>query len=269
MVNKSGDPIAFWQQMVGEMQKSFTAFTRLRPLGAARSSSDDPATGSGNGQKPMADLMENYFAGMNVPSRGQLTALNERLASIEGELAETRALLKELLGAAKVPLPASKPPVDLAPQLNEIKSLLDALLAASKAQPVAPAPVDVTPELNEIKALLNELVATSKAPPPGTKPAIDATPQLSEIKALLDQILKAAQPSGPAPMASIEAQLREIREVLDRVMKPSPPAEPEPGAVETAPGTAEPVRPGKSRNKKHGGGPDRGSRQGNDAPSGT
>ncbi|BAM91074.1 hypothetical protein S58_50950 [Bradyrhizobium oligotrophicum S58] len=257
MVNKSGDPIAFWQQMVGEMQKSFTAFTRLRPMGATtRPSSDDSATGSGNGQKPMVDLMENYFAGMNVPSRGQLTALNERLASIEGELAETRAVLKELLGAAKVPLPASKPPADLAPQLNEIKSLLDALVAASKVPPPVAAPqVDVTPALSEIKALLNELVAASKVPQPQTKPPADVSPQLSEIKALLDQMLntaKAADPSG------IEAELREIRTALDSLLKPSTAAEAQPEPVDVAPKAADAgQRPGKSRNKKPqtGGGP--------------
>lgn len=250
MVNKSSDPIAFWQQMVGEMQKSFSVFTRLRPA-TPRQSPDDPATGSGNGQKPMADLMENYFAGMNVPSRGQLTALNERLASIEGELAETRALLKELLATAQVSPSASKPLADLAPQLNEIKGLLDALLAASKAQPpVAAPPVDVTPELNGIKGLLNELLAASKAPQPVAK-AVDVTPQLTEIKALLDQMLNATKITDPAPTVAIEAELREIRAALDSLRTPSTSAEAASIAVEAAPSAAEPAsRPGKSRHKK-------------------
>ncbi|MGJ4929536.1 hypothetical protein ACQR1I_23480 [Bradyrhizobium sp. HKCCYLS2038] len=232
MVNKSGDPIAFWQQMVGEMQKSFTAFTRLRPIGAARSS-DDPAT-SGNGQKPMADLMENYYAGMNVPSRGQLTALNERLAVIEGELAETRTLLKELLTATKLPAPAPKPAADLAPQLNEIKGLLDKLVAASKS---VPAPADVRPELNEIKGLLDRLVAASQAPQPEAKPAVDVTPQLSEIKALLGEVLNAAKEPPLAPVA-LEAEPEQSAE--------SPPKE--------ALKAAELPRQGKARNKKPGAG---------------
>ncbi|MGJ4997467.1 hypothetical protein [Bradyrhizobium sp. HKCCYLR20261] len=272
MTNKSGDPIAFWQQMVGEMQKSFTAFTRLRPMGAATGTSNDPAT-SGNGQKPMADLMENYFAGMNVPSRGQLTALSERLTSIESELAETRALLKELLAATKVPAPTVKPAPDLAPQLSEIKGLLDVLVATSKVPPsVAPAPVDVTPELHEIKALLGELVAASKAPRPDVKPPVDLTPQLSEIKALLDQLLNGAPAQEPAAAASIEVELREIRSALDVLVKQTrhagegaeatevppptevPPKTEAPASAEAAPKAAEPVRHGKSRNKKHGGG---------------
>ncbi|MGC2776239.1 MAG: hypothetical protein WA418_11480 [Bradyrhizobium sp.] len=253
MVNKSSDPIAFWHQMVGEMQKSFNIFTRLRPATATqRQSPDDPATGSGNGQKPMADLMENYFAGMNVPSRGQLTALNERLASVEGELSEMRALLKELLATAQLPPSASKPPADPAPQLNEIKGLLDALVAASKAQPpVAAAPVDVTPELNGVKGLLNELLAASKVPQPATKPAVDVTPQLSEIKALLDQMRNAAKAPDPTPTVAIEAELREIRAALDALLKPATPIEAASGAVEAAPNAAELAsRPGKSRHKK-------------------
>ena len=256
MVNKSGDPIAFWQQMVGEMQKSFTAFTRLRPMGTtSHPSSDDSATGSGTGQKPMADLMENYFAGMNVPSRGQLTALNERLASIESELAETRALLKELL-AAKAPAVAPQLAADVGPQLNEIKGLLDTLVAASKVQPRAP--VDLTPELNEIKALLDGLVAASKAPP-------DVTPQLGEIRGLLDKLLNATRPSDTAPL---EAELREIRTALDTLLKVSQPGEGEPTATEVVPRASE--RPGKSRNKKHGGAPaGPGARPGNDVPSGS
>jgi len=171
MVNKSGDPIAFWQQMVGEMQKSFTAFTRLRPLGTtSRASTDDPATGSGNGQKPMADLMENYFAGMNVPSRGQLTALNERLALIEGELAETRALLNQVLAAAKAPPTPAPAPV-----------------------------VDVRPDLSEIKALLNQVLNAANAPQPAAGPAIEA--ELREIRAALDSLLKPSVAADAEPVA--------------------------------------------------------------------
>src|SRR3954470_5025832 len=203
MVNKSGDPIAFWQQIVGEMQKSFSVFTRLRPMGSTtRPSSDDPATGSGNGQKPMADLMENYFAGMNMPSRAQLTALNERLASIESALAETRAQLSEVLAAAKVPPPALTPAVDVAPQLGEMKALLNELLAASKSVPPPPRPaVDVSPQLSEIKALLNQVVNVAKAPDPA--PAIEA--ELREIGAALDTLRKpvdaAPKPTEAAPKA--------------------------------------------------------------------
>ncbi len=219
MANKAGDPIAFWQQMVGEMQKSFSAFTRLRPPASTpRSSSSESTTGSG--QKPMVDLMENYFAGMNMPSRAQLNALNERLGGIESELGETRAQLNQLLAASKAPSPAVKPAVD------------------------------VTPQLSEIKGLLNGLLAASKAPQPAPKPPVDVTPQLSEIKTLLNQILNVAQAPGPLP--ALETELREIKAAIDSLSKRAP------QAVEAAPQPAQPAakasepapRPGKSRNKK-------------------
>ncbi|WP_240535639.1 hypothetical protein [Bradyrhizobium sp. STM 3809] len=192
----------------------------------------------------MADLMENYFAGMNVPSRGQLTALNERLTSIEGELAETRALLKQVLAAPAAPAPV----VDPTATLNDIKGMLEALVAASKAPPVAPTPVDPTLELNEIKTLLGGLVAASKVP----QPAPDVSPALSEIKALLAQLLEAAQAPAPAPAVASEPGLQ--------------PVEPEPSAVEAPPRAAEPVRQGK-RNKRHGGMPAASPRPG-EGPSG-
>jgi len=221
MANKTGDPIAFWQQMVGEMQKSFSALTQLRPAASTpRSSSSDSTTGSG--QKPMVDLMENYFAGMNMPSRAQLNALNERLAGIEAELGETRVQLNELLAASKAPPPAMKPAVD------------------------------VTPQLSEIKGLLTELLAASKAPQPAAKPPVDVTPQLSEIKTLLNQMLNVAR--APGPVSALESELREIKAAIDLLSKrASQSVEAAPQPAELAPQPAEPApRPAKSRNKKPG-----------------
>ncbi|MDU6141700.1 MAG: hypothetical protein E6645_41725, partial [Bradyrhizobium sp.] len=123
----------------------------------------------------------------------------------------------------------------------------------------------LTPELNEIKALLDGLVAASKAPPEPTAPAVDVTPQLGEIRGLLDKLLNATRPSDTAPL---EAELREIRTALDTLLKVSQPGEGEPTATEVVPRASE--RPGKSRNKKHGGAPaGPGARPGNDVPSGS
>jgi hypothetical protein len=174
MVNKSGDPIAFWQQMVGEMQRGFSAFTRLRPSASSPlQSSNDPATPAGNGQKPMADLMENYFAGMNMPSRAQLNALNERLVSIEAQLGETRALLNELLTASKAPRPPSDSTAHIAPQLSEIKALLGQMLDHAKASGPMPA---IDAELRDIKAALDTLLKPPQA--------VEAQPKAAEVKAV-------------------------------------------------------------------------------------
>jgi hypothetical protein len=100
VVDKPSDAIALWQQMVGEMQKGFRAFgDQLSP--AQRSSPEQKDAGSETGQKQLADLMENYFAGMNLPSRAQLNALFERLQTIESELSDIKALLQEGLAKSK------------------------------------------------------------------------------------------------------------------------------------------------------------------------
>jgi hypothetical protein len=100
MVDKADDAIALWQQMVSEMQKNFRSFgDQLSP--ASRNSSDKAAVAAGMAQKHLADLMESYFAGMNLPSRAQLNAITDRLEGIESTLADIKALLQEALTRPK------------------------------------------------------------------------------------------------------------------------------------------------------------------------
>jgi hypothetical protein len=93
MVDKADDAIALWQQMVGEMQKGFRTFGDQFSRGAT----EQGPTGSDCAPKRLTDLMESYFAGMNLPSRAQLNALSDRLQTIEGELTDIKALLHEAL----------------------------------------------------------------------------------------------------------------------------------------------------------------------------
>jgi hypothetical protein len=97
VVDKADDAIALWQQMIGEMQKGFRAFGNQPPPGTASHASDQAGAGPDNAQHQLAHLMENYFAGMNMPSRAQLNAMSDRLQAIEGELTEIKALLREAL----------------------------------------------------------------------------------------------------------------------------------------------------------------------------
>ena len=82
MVDKTDDAITLWQQMVCEMQKGFRAFGDQ----LSRGSSDQTPDGSDGAQRRLADLVESYFAGMNLPSRAQLNGLSDRLQAIENEL---------------------------------------------------------------------------------------------------------------------------------------------------------------------------------------
>src|ERR1700760_1464660 len=98
MVSKADDAIAMWQQMVGEMQKGFCAFGNQLAAAPASSNSTDQTTAStSSAQKQLADLMESYFAGLNLPSRAQLNGMNDRLQAIESELTDIKALLDEAL----------------------------------------------------------------------------------------------------------------------------------------------------------------------------
>ncbi|WP_315762235.1 MULTISPECIES: hypothetical protein [unclassified Bradyrhizobium] len=101
MVDKTGDAIALWQQMVGEMQKSFAAFAKQglgsSPMGRQADNRGASAPGA---QQQIADLMENYFIGMNLPSRGQLNEMVERLRAIELELSEIKVLLQQAVKTA-------------------------------------------------------------------------------------------------------------------------------------------------------------------------
>lgn len=101
MVEKANDAIALWQQMIGGMQKGFSAFTEQ-----AIAASDARKAAEPEAQKQLADLMENYCVSMNLPSRAQLDAVAERLQAIETQLAEIKALLGQNQAAAK---PASRP----------------------------------------------------------------------------------------------------------------------------------------------------------------
>lgn len=105
MVDKADDAIAMWQQMVGEMQKGFRAFGDQ----LSRGSSDRTAADPDSPQKRLADLMESYFVGMNLPSRAQLDALSDRLQNIESELAGIKALLQGALTNSRPAPDAPKP----------------------------------------------------------------------------------------------------------------------------------------------------------------
>jgi hypothetical protein len=107
VVDKTNDAIALWQQMVGEMQKGFRTFGAQLP--STQSKSSEQPAGSGTAQKRLAELTESYFAGMNLPSRAQLTAVLERVQTVERELGEIKALLHEVLKSRAAPEASPRP----------------------------------------------------------------------------------------------------------------------------------------------------------------
>jgi hypothetical protein len=97
MADKSNDPVALWQNMVGEMEKGFNAFANQAMASPQFSKVVNQVGGATAGaQKQLGDLTEKYLVSMNLPSRAQMVSMAERLQSIEGQLNEIKALLHQV-----------------------------------------------------------------------------------------------------------------------------------------------------------------------------
>jgi hypothetical protein len=115
MADKSTDPVAIWQNMMGEMEKGFNTFATKAMETPEFSKAVNQVGGvSAGAQKQLGDMMEKYLLTMNLPSRAQMVGMAERLQGIEGQLNEIKALLHQLqnnAGAAGSGFPAApKPP---------------------------------------------------------------------------------------------------------------------------------------------------------------
>ena len=115
MADKSNDPAAIWQNMIGEMEKGFNAFANKAMESPEFSKVVNQVGGvSAGAQKQLGDMMEKYLLTMNLPSRAQMVGMAERLQGIEGQLNEIKALLHQLHNSPGAPeggYPAApKPP---------------------------------------------------------------------------------------------------------------------------------------------------------------
>src|SRR6266480_1644532 len=97
MADKSNDPVASWQNMLGEMEKGFNSLASQAMASPEFSKVVNQVGGATAGaQKQLGDLMEKYLVGMNLPSRAQMVSMAERLQSIEGQLNEIKVLLQQM-----------------------------------------------------------------------------------------------------------------------------------------------------------------------------
>ena len=107
MADKSNDPVALWQNMIGEMEKGFNAFANQAMASPQFSKVVNQVGGATAGaQKQLGELMEKYLLSMNLPSRAQMVGMAERLQSIEGQLNEIKAMLHQMQGNAPTRPPA-------------------------------------------------------------------------------------------------------------------------------------------------------------------
>ncbi|WP_375307708.1 hypothetical protein WI560_09050 [Bradyrhizobium sp. A11] len=97
MTDKTNDPVAMWQKMVGEMEKGFNSFANQAMSSPEFSQAMNRAGGVAAGaQKQLGELMEKYLVTMNLPSREQVTGLAERLQSVEAQIGEIKAMLSQM-----------------------------------------------------------------------------------------------------------------------------------------------------------------------------
>jgi SMC interacting uncharacterized protein involved in chromosome segregation len=101
MADKSNDPVALWQNMIGEMEKGFNAFANQAMASPEFSKVVNQVGGvTAGAQKQLGELMEKYLLSMNLPSRSQMVGMAERLQSIEDQLNEIKAMLHQMRGDA-------------------------------------------------------------------------------------------------------------------------------------------------------------------------
>jgi hypothetical protein len=104
MADESNDPVAMWQNMIGEMEKGFNSFANQAMASPEFSKVVNQVGGATAGaQKQLGDLMEKYLVSMNLPSRAQMVSMAERLQSIEGQLNEIKALLHQVRNNSGAP----------------------------------------------------------------------------------------------------------------------------------------------------------------------
>jgi hypothetical protein len=97
MADKSNDPVAIWQHMLGEMEKGFNAFANKAMESPEFSKAVNQVGGvSAGAQKQLGEMMEKYLVSMNLPSRAQMVGMAERLQGIERQLNEVKALLHQM-----------------------------------------------------------------------------------------------------------------------------------------------------------------------------
>ncbi|TQF35296.1 hypothetical protein UNPF46_25325 [Bradyrhizobium sp. UNPF46] len=111
MTDKTNDPVAMWQKMVGEMEKGFNSFANQAMSSPEFSQAVNRAGGVAAGaQKQLGELMEKYLVSMNLPSREQVTGLAERLQSVEAQIGEIKSMLSQMAANSGISQGSDGPP---------------------------------------------------------------------------------------------------------------------------------------------------------------
>src|SRR5258705_3095155 len=97
MADKSNDPVAMWQSMIGEMEKGFNSFANKAMESPEFSKVVNQVGGvTAGAQKQLREVIEKYLLSMNLPSRGENVSMGQRLQSIVRQVNDDKALLDQL-----------------------------------------------------------------------------------------------------------------------------------------------------------------------------
>lgn len=179
------DPIGTWRTIrdanLDAWAKSMAAMTNTDAFAQAIGAQlDTLLAASAPMKKIVQQLMEQYLAQANMPSRTEIVSLAERLTNIEMRLDDMQVAVEDLhLLLKQQPAPAAAPEATGVPA--ELQAALDEIRATLKELTVPPAlPADLQGALNEIRTALKERPAASAAPAEPAKPAPRRTRKAGE-----------------------------------------------------------------------------------------
>ena len=94
MADKDHDPAAAWQAMLGEMSKGFTTIANQAMSQPEIAKAVGQVSGAtAEAQKQFGAMVEQYLAGLNLPTRAQMDDVEARLAAIEARLDQLTAAI--------------------------------------------------------------------------------------------------------------------------------------------------------------------------------
>jgi len=107
MADRTSDPLAPWRDLVNQWEKAINTLANTINTLANTTMGSDQFSGSVNTamnlslrmQQKMSEAMATYLTTLNLPSKADITAVSERLASIEARLDQIASLAETAVRA--------------------------------------------------------------------------------------------------------------------------------------------------------------------------
>src|SRR2546423_12224171 len=97
MADKSNDPVAIWQNMIGEMEKGFNSFANQAMASPEFSKAMNQVGGVPAGaQKQLGELIEKDLLAMQLPGRAHMGGKARQLELVRRQLNQVKAMRHQL-----------------------------------------------------------------------------------------------------------------------------------------------------------------------------